>query len=906
MVNGAVTATDVDAGSTLSFALNGAAPAGLTFNADGSYSFNPGNAAYQSLGVGQSTVITVPYTVTDNAGATSTANLVITVTGTNDAPVAQAASFTVAEDAAVVNGSVIATDVDAGATLSYVLNGAAPAGLTFNSNGSYSFNPPTRLTSRSVSASRRSSPCPTVTDNAGATSTANLVITVTGTNDAPVANANTVAATEDNALTIAPATLLGNDTDIDNGTTLTITSVQGAVNGSGRARGRQRGVHAGGELQRPGVLHLHRRRRQRWYVHRDRHGQRGGGQRCAGRAGGQLHRRRGCSGGQRCRHGHRCGRGSTLSFALNGAAPAGLTFNSNGSWQLQPPGTLRTSRLGVGQSTVITVPYTVTDNAGATSTANLVITVTGTNDAPVAQAASFTVAEDAAVVNGSVIATDVDAGATLSYALNGAAPAGLTFNSNGTYSFNPANAAHQSLGVGQQTIITVPYTVTDNAGATSTANPVITVTGTNDAPVANANTVAATEDSALTIAPATPLGNDTDIDNGTTLTITSVQGAVNGTVALVGSNVVFTPAANYNGPASFTYTVSDGNGGTSTATVTVNVAAVNDAPVAQAASFTVAEDAAVVNGAVTATDADAGATLTFALNGAAPAGLTFNSNGTYSFNPANAAYQSLGVGQSTVITVPYTVTDNAGATSTANLVITVTGTNDAPSHRRASFTVAEDAAVVNGTVTATDVDTGTTLSYALNGAAPAGLTFNSNGTYSFNPGNAAYQSLAAGQSTVITVPYTVTDNAGATSTANLVITVTGTNDAPVAQGGCSFTVAEDAATWSIGSVIGRDADAGATLELRAQRRGPGRPHVQQQRQLQLQPRPTPPTSRSAWASNRSSPCLYTVTDNTGATSTANLGHHGHRYQRCACRQRQHGRCDGRQRADHHPGHAAGQ
>ena len=82
------------------------------------------------------------------------------------------------------------------------------------------------------------------------------------------------------------------------------------------------------------------------------------------------------------------------------------------------------------------------------------------------------------------------------------------------------------------------------------------------------------------------------------------------------------------------------------ATVTVNVAAVNDAPVAQAASFTVAEDAAVVNGAVTATDAGRWCHATFALNGGA-CGLTFNSNGTYSFNPANAAYQSLGVGQQT-------------------------------------------------------------------------------------------------------------------------------------------------------------------------------------------------------------------------------------------------------------------
>ena len=45
-----------------------------------------------------------------------------------------------------------------------------------------------------------------MTDNAGATSTANLVITVTGTNDALVAIADTAAASEDNALTITPAT----------------------------------------------------------------------------------------------------------------------------------------------------------------------------------------------------------------------------------------------------------------------------------------------------------------------------------------------------------------------------------------------------------------------------------------------------------------------------------------------------------------------------------------------------------------------------------------------------------------------------------------------------------------------------------------------------------------------------
>src|SRR6185436_2341669 len=104
VINGSVAATDIDSNAVLSFALNAAAPAGLTFNADGSYSFDASNAAYQTLGVGQSAVVTVPYTVTDDQGASSTANLVITVTGTNDAPVAQAAAFSVAEDAAVING----------------------------------------------------------------------------------------------------------------------------------------------------------------------------------------------------------------------------------------------------------------------------------------------------------------------------------------------------------------------------------------------------------------------------------------------------------------------------------------------------------------------------------------------------------------------------------------------------------------------------------------------------------------------------------------------------------------------------------------------------------------------------------------------------------------------------------
>ena len=120
----------------------------------------------------------------------------------------------------------------------------------------------------------------------------------------------------------------------------------------------------------------------------------------------------------------------------------------------------------------------------------------------------------------------------------------------------------------------------------------ITVSAVNDQPVAVDDSASTTEDTALVIAAATLLGNDSDPD-GDALTISSVQGAVNGTVSLAGGNVTFTPAPNYSGPASFTYTVSDGNGGTATATVNITVSAVNDAPTASPTPLTGTEDTAL-------------------------------------------------------------------------------------------------------------------------------------------------------------------------------------------------------------------------------------------------------------------------------------------------------------------------
>jgi len=115
---------------------------------------------------------------------------------------------------------------------------------------------------------------------------------------------------------------------------------------------------------------------------------------------------------------------------------------------------------------------------------------------------------------------------------------------------------------------------------------------------------------------------------------------VNGTVALVGGNVVFTPAANYNGSASFTYTVTDGNGGTATATVNVNVTAVNDVPVVADDTATTVEDTALTIpvGTLLSNDSDAdGDTLTIASVQGAVNGTVALVGGNVVFTPAAKA-----------------------------------------------------------------------------------------------------------------------------------------------------------------------------------------------------------------------------------------------------------------------------
>jgi VCBS repeat-containing protein len=231
----------------------------------------------------------------------------------------------------------------------------------------------------------------------------------------------------------------------------------------------------------------------------------------------------------------------------------------------------------------------------------------------------------------------------------------ITFASDGTYTLvlnNDGKSLISALPAGVEISVSAPYSITNAVGSTDSASLTITITGSNDGPVAVNDTNSLTEDAGSVSATAVLNGvllNDTDVD-GDTLTVTSIRtggtegsgtaGTVDGVTTLNGAYGTLVIAANGSytytlytvgqNPTAygavqalddgdtpltdvFNYTMSDGTTN-DTATLTISITGLNDAPtiIANATSDTVYE-AGLLSGSGTGPGSSISATGTFTI-----------------------------------------------------------------------------------------------------------------------------------------------------------------------------------------------------------------------------------------------------------------------------------------------------
>ena len=219
-----------------------------------------------------------------------------------------------------------------------------------------------------------------------------------------------------------------------------------------------------------------------------------------------------------------------------------------------------------------TFDYTASNGTYTSDPVTITITVEGQDDEPTTNDISATTDEDTAVtVN--LDATEID-GDNYSFSI-------ISQPTNGTLGSVRGNQVEYTPNANFNGTDTFTFEAADDrtfrrnvATATITVNPV------NDAPTTSAVSVSTNEDTAKAI---TLVGNDVDGDN---LTYSVVSNPSNGSLGSVsGTNVTYTPTANFSGTDTFTFKANDGTIDSNTSTVTIAISEVNDIPVISDTTF---------------------------------------------------------------------------------------------------------------------------------------------------------------------------------------------------------------------------------------------------------------------------------------------------------------------------------
>ncbi|UXI03214.1 Ig-like domain-containing protein [Photobacterium sp. TY1-4] len=363
-------------------------------------------------------------------------------------------------------------------------------------------------------------------------------------------------------------------------------------------------------------------------------------------------------------------------------------------------GTPGNGDVGITNNIVISV----SDGTEKASLPGFSLTVNNVNDAPVISGNPATeVNEDTAYYYKPQV-TDVDS-TLLTFSITNK-PSWANFDAtSGALSGTPDNS---HVGTTNGIVISV----SDGQASASLPAFNLTVNNVNDAPVGESLTVTLNEDSSATI---TPTVSDVDQDS---LTRKVTAGPSHGVLAATTNGWTYTPTANFNGIDSFQYQVNDGQVSSAAYTVTLNVAAVNDAPVAVDDRF-----ALTAHGQTTFTldvlrnDSDVDED-TLQLDWVRPTA------GQASIQDGKILLTTQQIG---TLTVQYGITDGKGGKATAKALVTLeSGKLDAP-----TITAPADVEV-NATALSTKVDLGTAVAFDSTGK-PLPVSLADNRTF-FRPG----------------------------------------------------------------------------------------------------------------------------------------------------------------------------
>jgi hypothetical protein len=415
------------------------------------------------------------------------------------------------------------------------------------------------------------------------------------------------------------------------------------------------------------------------------------------------------------------------------------------------------------QSGSYPITVTATDSSATPYSKNAVYTLTVNAQMPVAGAVSATVAYNTATP----ITLNLSGGTPTSVAVATGASHGTATASGTSITYTPT--------VGYVGSDSFTYTATNGTGTSAPAT--VTITVNPQAPVAGA--------ASATVAYNTATPITLNLSGGAPTSVAVATGASHGTATVSGTSITYTPTAGYSGGDSFTYTATNAGGTSAPATVTITVNP--QAPVAGAASATVAYGS-VAN------------PITLNLSGGAPSSVAVTaapSHGTATASGTGITYTPT-AGYVGSDSFTYTATNAGGTSAPATVSVTVTGSADLASLGLSAGTLAP--AFASGTTSyATRVAHGVAALRITAQTVDPAATLRVNGSPLANGATSGDIALSDGANT-ITIEATAQDSTRKTYT----VTVTRTGPATFSANSPTGQAGAITATISGGSLCGFD------------------------------------------------------------------------------------------------------